>query len=273
MRIFNGKKAAEKILLDLKKRIKEKGINPKLAVILVGEDGASKLYIKLKKIAAREIGIKLFLYKFGEKTEKEKIVRKIRHLNSAPLVNGIIVQLPLPEKFNPNEIVAEISSGKDVDGFQKKSCFSPVLPSAVLVALRYGAECLNKKILALVNSEIFGRTLKSFLGKKGIKINYILKKESSPLELKNKLKSADVVITVCGCPNFIKSDMIKKRAILIDAGATLGFKKVVGDVDRESVEKKAGFLAPVPGGIGPLTVALLLKNVYLAAAKYPQKHI
>ena len=267
MVIFNGKKEAGKILLDLKKKIKKLKTKPKLATILVGEDRASKLYIKLKKKAAQEIGIKVTVYGFKRKAKERDILQRIKLLNENTMVHGIIVQLPLPKKFDTNKIVGKINRRKDVDGFQKKSEFSPVLPSAILVALKNSTKSFgNKKILALVNSKIFGETLKKFLKKARIKIKYILRREVAKKKLKLKLPSADIIITACGVPDLIKDDMVKKGVVLIDAGIShLSGRKVVGDVDRESVKKKVSFLTPVPGGLGPLTVALLLKNTYLAA--------
>lgn len=272
MRIFNGKKEAEKILLDLKKRISKEKLKPKLAVVLVGEDKASKLYIKLKRKAAKYISIKLVLYKFKEAAVEEKIIQKIKILNNDSSIHGIIVQLPLPKKFNENKIIGAVNPKKDVDGFQKNSWFSPVLPSTILFTIKKAMKTSfkKKKVVALVNSKIFGQTLKSFFKKEGIELDYILReKHSLTFENKNKLKRSDIIITVLGSPNAIWGDMIKKKAILIDAGISkIAAKKVVGDVNRESVKEKAGFLTPVPGGIGPLTVALLLKNTYLSAKNY-----
>lgn len=257
MRIFDGKKEAEKILLSLNKKIKG-GAQPKLAVIAVAPDTASKLYIRNKKRAARKVGISVSYF---ELKKEEDVIDKIHKLNSDSLVNGIIVQLPLPKNFNTDRIVQSISPKKDVDGFQKKSTFTPVLPAAILIALKRADKNI-KKATALVNSRIFGETLKYFLSKEGIKINYVLK------DYIDKLPLVDILITVCGCPGFIRGDMIKKEAVLIDAGITMKNGKVFGDVDRESVAGKAAYLTPVPGGIGPLTVALLLKNTYIAFKKY-----
>jgi methylenetetrahydrofolate dehydrogenase (NADP+)/methenyltetrahydrofolate cyclohydrolase len=260
MRIFNGKKIADRILSDLKKKIEQKGLKLKLAVISVGKDPASELFVTNKKKAARKTGIKVVHYRFKEKDREKEIIEKIDKLNADPSINGIIVQLPLPKNFNTEKVVGKINPQKDIDGFQKKTPFSSPLISAILIALKASTGKLkSKKIMALVNSDFFGKALKSSLRKKGININY-LKNKKSP-----KTKSADIVILICGCPNLVKGDMIKKGAVLIDGGITiLKDKKVVGDVDKKSVAKKAGFLTPVPGGLGPLTVAFLLKNLYFA---------
>ncbi len=268
MVIFNGKKIADKILSDLKKKTDRLKIRPKLAVILVGEDKSSELFIRNKKRAAKEIGIGVFLYKFKENVPEKEIVRKIKNLDNDKSVNGIIVQLPLPKGFSPEKIIGAVSPLKDVDGFGKRSSFSSPFISALLIALKNSTKDIKgKKILALVNSDIFGNRLRFFLKKEGIKAEYILRKNFSL----NKIKKdrADIIITVCGSPNLIKGDMIEKGTILIDGGITVTRnKKTVGDVDRKSVSGKAAFLTPVPGGTGPLTVALLLKNVYLAANKH-----
>ena len=244
MRLFRGKKEAEKILSDLKKKIRKERISPGLAVILVDGDRASRLYIGLKKKAARRVGIKVFLFKFSRKAGQKRIIEKIKSLNKKKNIHGILVQLPLPKGYNTDKIIKAIDPEKDAD--------KNVLPSAIYLAFKRGLMRVGKKkTTAVVNSRFFGENLKRFFSEKGVKIDHILKKNFSL----SKIRKADVIIAVCGCHKFIKGDMIKKGAILIDAG-------IPADVDKESVKKKAAFLTPVPGGIGPVTVALLLKNVY-----------
>lgn len=275
VRIFNGKKEAEKILKNLKKILKEGKTPPKLAIVLVGKNKASELFVRRKKEAAKIVGIELRLFRYKKEISQEKLLKKIEELNKDKSVNGIIVQLPLPKGFAPDKIIERIDPKKDVDGFHQvnrkllkkgKPYFFPVLPSAILIALREAKESyLKKKILALVNSKVFGQTLKDFLARKKIKINYLLRKNYLLSDLERKLKKADVVISVCGQPKLIKGKMIKQGVILIDGGITLTEKgKLVGDVDRKEIKEKASFLTPVPGGLGPLTVSLLLKNVCLA---------
>jgi len=279
MLIFNGKKESEIILLDTKEKILEKKVRPSLAVISVGEDSSSRLFIKNKKKAAKRIGIAVHYYKFGAAAKEDEIIRKIEELNEDSSTNGIIVQLPLPKTLNSERIIEKIDIKKDVDGFHKENRelldtgrnphFESPFVKSISIALKSAiGDPKNKKILAVVNSKIFGEVLKNYFKKEGIKINYIIKKKHYFLDIRSKLKSADVVITSCGCVRQLKGDMIKQGAILIDGGITLlANGKVAGDVDMKSVEDKAAFLTPVPGGIGPLTIALLLKNVYLAAKK------
>jgi len=285
--LFDGKSSARKILKEIEKGLAEKKkLKPCLAVILVGNDEASKLYIKLKKSAGAKVGIKVEEYNFGATAKEEEVLAKIRELNEDKKTHGIIVQLPLPAMLNPDRVIAAISPKKDIDGFQKENKkfslvkekegprFSPVLPGAILIALNdvLKNDLKDKKMVALVNSDVFGQSLKEALEKEGAQISCLVRKACVIMGVQNEVKEADVLITVCGCPRFIKGDMIKEGAILIDAGITrYSDGKVVGDIDSESVKTKAAFLTPVPGGIGPLTVALLLRNVYLAATNNSDK--
>jgi len=275
MKIFNGKKASKKILLDLKRKIEKKGVSCRLAIILVGSNLESKLYIRNKKRAAEEIGVKVSCYDFRGNVREEKIIKKIYSLNKDNSVNGIIVQLPLPKKFNTAKIMDSIDPYKDVDGFHKvnrelllkgRPYFFPVLSLAIFFALKKGLKDMKKKkILALTNSDIFGETLRDFFERKGVKIKYLIKKEEELAKIKNECRKTDALITILGQPRYIKGEMIKKGAVLIDAGIrVLPSGKLRGDMDRKSVFEKASFLTPTPGGIGPLTVAFLLKNIYLS---------
>lgn len=261
MKIFDGKKKADKILSDLGKIIKRERKKLKLAVISVADDAASKVFIKNKKKAAEKLGIGILHCRFNSKVKEEKVIECIEALNRDKEITGIIVQLPLPERLNAKKITSKINRKKDIDGFKNNSFFTPPLISAIFLALKDSSKSFKgKKIVVLVNSDFFGNALKVFFRKEKIKIGYLKNRKSF------EIKSADIIISVCGCPNYIKGDMIKKGAILIDGGiVVLDDKKIAGDIDRNSVAGKAGFLTPVPGGLGPLTVALLLKNVYYAA--------
>jgi len=282
MKLFDGKKVARKILKELAGEIKRAKVKPRLAAILIGEDEASKLYIKLKKETGKKIGIEVTEHRFNGRAPEEEILSYIKRLNSDPDVNGIIVQLPLPAVLNTDRIIEAIDPKKDVDGFHRenrkllekgKEIIFPVLPLAILTALDGAKKLISgKKVLALVNSEIFGQTLKISLAGKGLAADYLVRNTCVLFGAEKELKLADILISVCGCPSMIKGESIKDGAILIDAGVTRYHDgKVVGDIDRESVKNKAAFLTPVPGGIGPLTVALLLKNVYLATENLAKK--
>jgi methylenetetrahydrofolate dehydrogenase (NADP+)/methenyltetrahydrofolate cyclohydrolase len=280
MKLFDGKKFANKILKQLAKDVKKTKKQPRLAVILVGDDSSSRLYVRLKKEAAEKVGIGFEEHFFDGQAKEEEIINKINELNKDKKINGVITQLPLPAIFNTDKIIEAIEPTKDIDGFHKENIkllekqkrgLVPVLPSAILTALSAALknDLVGKEIFALVNSELFGRTLKIVLENEGAKVNYLARNTCVVLGTEKELKLADVVISVCGCPNMIKGEMIKEGAILIDAGITRYHDgKVVGDIDKESVKDKAAFLTPVPGGIGPLTVALLLRNVYLASKNF-----
>lgn len=278
MKLFDGKKIAQKILKELAVSVSAMIVKPKLAVILVGEDSSSKLYVKLKEKAARQIGIGFEKHIFSGAAREKEIIAKIESLNNDAAVSGIIVQLPLPAVLRSDRIIEAIDPCKDADGFhrenlklleKKKERILPVLPAAILTALTAAKKFIQRRdVLALVNSEIFGQALKTVLGRENFSVNYLIRGTCMIAGAEKALKAADILISVCGCPNMIKGDAIKKEAVLIDAGVTRYHdNKVTGDIDRESVKDKAAFLTPVPGGIGPLTVALLLRNVCLAAEK------
>lgn len=272
MEIFNGKREAHEILLDLKKKIVKENLRPKLSIILVGKDKPSRIYVALKKKAGKKIGIQVKVFRFKESVKEKNVIGQIVSLNEDESVHGILIQLPLPKKFNTDKIINRIDPRKDVDGFHGENrkllkrgipYFYPVLPLALFYTLERAAKKLKKKkITAIVNSILFGETLKYFFQRRELKICYFLRDK---IDIKI-LKNSDVIISVCGLPGLINSTMIKKKAILIDAGITYGRgKRVIGDADMKSVKNKASFLTPSVGGIGPLTVAFLLRNVYLGA--------
>lgn len=275
MKLIRGEKISEKILKNLKNRMKKEKANPGLAVILVGKNSASEIYVRLKEMAAQNVGIRFYLYKFSEKTKEADIIKKIKTLNSDKKISGIIVQLPLPQKFNTQKIINAIDPKKDADGFHPRNLklfleggavTYPVFPQAIMkmIASVPGAE-LRKKAVVVAKSKKFGETMKAALQQKEIRTKYVLAKELS----KNiqETKKADIVVTAVGKPGLIKGGMIKEGAIIIDGGIVKKGKKVLGDVDFESVKNKASFISPVPGGVGPVTIACLLENVYLLSKK------
>lgn len=257
MKIIDGKKIAEGILVDLKKEISQHKIKTSLAIILVGQDLASHLYVQQKEKAAQEIGLEIKKHLLPGNTSEEKILELIGSLNKNTQVNGILVQMPLPKEISADRVVQAIAPQKDVDGFLSGSKFDPPFILAIEQALEATGENLqDKKAVALVNSDVFGERLVGFFRNRGLSIDY-LKQEQA-------IKEADLVITALGQPNLIKGHMIKKGVILIDGGISRKNGKIIGDVDKESVKEKASWLSPVPGGLGPLTVAYLLKNLVLA---------
>lgn len=284
MILINGQKIKENILRRLQSEISQSKIKPGLAVVLVGHNQESELYVRLKEEAARQIGINFHLFKFSQATEEKKIIDEIKKLNNDSSINGIIVQLPLPLLLNQNKIISAIKLEKDVDGFHwqnrrllrlgRKPKMEPVLPLAIWRALEETGENLSNKVFrAVVSSDIFGQTLGEFLKMKLNKLDYqyLVKKVCLDKGLENFLPEADVVVLVCGCPKMIRKSMIKDKSILIDAGITRIENKIVGDIDRDSVQEKAKYLTPTPGGIGPITVATLLENTWKAAKNSTEK--
>lgn len=268
MKLLQGKEIAERIINKLQREISSKKNKPSLAVVLIGNDKASHLYVNLKRKAAEKIRIKFQLFKFSLKTEEKEIIQKIRELNADNKISGMIVQLPLPKNLNTQRIINEIDPRKDVDGFSIKNSFhlQPVFPQAIMEILASSQVKLQgKKAMVIANSEKFGEVMVNTLRQKKIKARYILFKN-----IKNKIdsiKKVEIIISAVGKPKLITNKMIKKGAIIIDGGITKKGKKVFGDVDCASVKNKADFLTPVPGGVGPVTIACLLKNTYLASLK------
>jgi methylenetetrahydrofolate dehydrogenase (NADP+) / methenyltetrahydrofolate cyclohydrolase len=270
MKILRGKKIAGEILKNLKKSIIKGKIKPRLAVVLVGENKASKLYIKLKARAAKKISIDFVLYKLKAAAKEKEVISLIKQLNKDKKISGMIIQLPLPKKLNTDKIIKIINPVKDADGFHAenikkfldgKKGIEPVFPTAITKLLESTKINLkNKKAIIVANSQIFGKIMQEALSRKKIISQIILKSDFN--RKINLLKNADIVITAVGQPKLIKGTMIKRGVIIIDGGITKKGKKVFGDVDFNSVAKLAGYLSPVPGGVGPVTVACLLENVY-----------
>ena len=272
MKIINGRKISNKILFDLEKEIKEKKTKPCLAIILIGNDPASQIYVRLKEKTAQKIGIKIKKYFLSDQTLEKEILDIIKSLNKDNQVNGILVQFPLPKHISSEKIIQAINPEKDVDGFLSVSKFDPPFIMAIWQAIKETKEDLkDKKTIALVNSDIFGRALVSFFKKKRVKVEYVIlraKPEESLTDSSLALrmtKDADILITAIGHSHFINGSMIKKGAILIDGGISKKNGKIVGDIDIESVKEKAKWITSTPGGLGPITIALLLKNVVLVS--------
>lgn len=278
MKLIKGKEIADDILKKLKREIEVSDFNPGLGVVLVGDDEASKIYVGLKEKAAQKVGVKFFQAKFDAGAEENDVLRKIKEFNADEKINGIIVQLPLPEKIDTQKIIEAIDPKKDVDGFCPKNIekflggdgeIFPVFPGAIVAMIESaGVNLENKKAVVISNSDIFGKIMIEALRRKGIEGEYVLSSSLIPsLSPKGRrgLVEADVVITACGIPKLVKSEMIKDGAIVIDGGITKIDGKIVGDVDFESVKNRDIFLSPVPGGVGPVTVATLIKNVWILA--------
>lgn len=272
MKLLFGKLVAEKMLAHLKSEIFLFEKKPRLDVVLIGTDEASKLYVSLKEKKAREIGIDFRLHEFDENVSLSDVVLLINDLNLNEDVSGMIVQLPLPEKFNTDEIISLIDPRKDVDGFhpkntelflQNKTSLVPVFPSAILQLIESSHENLFGKFgVVIANSDEFGNIMCRGLEGIGLSAEYVLANSIS--QNIDKINTADVLISAVGLPGLINGQMLKGGAVVIDGGIKKVAEKVLGDVDFASTEGLNGYITPVPGGVGPVTIACLLNNVFLA---------
>ncbi len=270
-KIIDGKKLAKKIKDNIVKEVTKLGARPNLAIILVGNNSDSELYVSKKEKTAKIVGVDTHCYKCEAGVGQEKILEIIDFLNNDETIDAIMVQLPLPKNkgYDTDKIIKSIKPEKDVDRFHPanigpitKAC-SPelILPPVFGVILEMlksiNCDLENKKIKMIANSQIFGGSLAKALECKGAKTTLC---QAEDPELVSKCAQADILIPVIGKPKFIKKKMIKPGAIIIDVGITREMGSVYGDVDFDDVKDKAGYISPVPGGVGPMTVALTLRN-------------
>lgn len=252
--LLNGKLLAEQILTQVKDKVATMDVKPGLAVILVGDNAASKLYIKLKEKACLEAGINFSSYLFPSDYKEEQVIEAIKFLNIDTDIQGILVQLPLPKELNTDKIISAIDPSKDIDGFQSNSPFTSPTALGIIELLKETKVNLSgKNVIILSNSEEFAKPL----------IKLLPDSKVQHLNLKSEilnLKSADIIIIAVGIPNYLKLSAIKKDAILIDVGISKLNGKTVGDIDP-SCDEIASWRSPVPGGVGPMTVAMLLQNL------------
>lgn len=269
MQIIDGKKLAEKIKDDIVKEIVKLGQRPNLAIILIGQREDSALYVSLKERGAKKVGIDTHLYKCPENIFEKEILEMIECLNNDETIDAILIQLPLPENFNTDKIIKAIAPGKDVDGFHPEnlkkllaSCDSlalmpPVFGVVLEILKSINCDLENKKVCIAANSDIFGKSLAKVLECSGAKVQTT---RGDGEDLKEKTSQADILITALGKPEFIKKDFIKKDAVVIDVGITKTKNGVKGDVDFEDVKNAVGHITPVPGGVGPMTIAMAFRN-------------
>jgi methylenetetrahydrofolate dehydrogenase (NADP+) / methenyltetrahydrofolate cyclohydrolase len=255
---------------------------PHLAAIIVGNDGASLTYVGSKVKACERVGFESTLIKMPSTTSETELLKKIKELNENDAIDGFIVQLPLPKQIDTQEIIMAIDPSKDVDGFHPEnfgkmaldmSTFIPATPYGILELLeRYNVDTEGKHTVVIGRSHIVGRPMSILMGRKGFPGNSTVTLTHSHTKNINQITSqADIIITALGVPNYLKAEMIKDDAVIIDVGITRvddatsekGYR-ITGDVDFENVVKKASFITPVPGGVGPMTIAMLLKNTLLA---------
>jgi len=255
--ILFGKPVAEKIYQSLK--IENR---PNLAAILVGEDPASLLYTKAKEKKAKELGIGFKFYHFSGITSENEVLKLVEELGKNNRINGIIIQLPLPESFDTEKILQSVSSNKDIDGFFSENFTPPTVLAIMEILKYYHLELIGRKVVIVGYGRLVGKPLAKLLEKQGIK-PFICTSNS---DIVSETKDADVIISATGIPNLIKPEMVAEKAIVIDAGTAESKGKITGDLDS-AVYEKASFYTPTPGGVGPVTVACLMRNLVEATKR------
>lgn len=286
MEILDGKKISNDIKNEISAEVEKMKANgekvPHLAAIIVGNDGASLTYVGSKVKACEQVGFESTLVKMPDTTSELELLKKIKELNEDDNIDGFIVQLPLPRQIDTQKVLLTVDPSKDVDGFHPEnfgkmaldmSTFIPATPFGILELLqRYNVDTKGKHTVVIGRSHIVGRPMSILMSRKGWPGNStVTLTHSNTKNIAQITTQADIIISALGVPNFLKAEMVKDDAVIIDVGITRvedadspkGYK-ITGDVDFENVSKKASFITPVPGGVGPMTIAMLLKNTLLA---------
>ena len=266
--ILDGKKLKQKILDENKKIINDNNYKIKLAIILIGNNEASKIYIKNKELACNYVGIKVDKYLLDEETKEEDLIKLINKLNSDNEVTGIILQSPVPRQIDFNKCSGLIDAKKDVDGFTKENIYNlylgvdTILPCTVKGIIKlledYKIKISGANVVIVGRGNIVGHPLGLAMLNKDATVTIA---HSKTKNLKDITKNADILISATGIPHLIKEDMVKENATIIDVGVSKIDGKIVGDVDFLNVSKKASYITPNPGGVGPMTVAMIIDNL------------
>mgnify|MGYP002609890382 FL=1 len=276
--IIDGKELAKKIRANLKiecEELKNKQINPKLAVIMVGDDPASKVYVRNKSKVCEDVGIEYKEYLLSSNTKQKELIELIEKLNQDKTINGILLQSPIPANLDINEAFRTISPQKDVDGFNPVNVGKLVLNQDTFVSCtpygimkmfeKYNIDLTGKNVVILGRSNIVGKPLMHCCLNKNATVTVC---HSKTQNLAQKAKEADILISAIGKAQFVTADMVKENAVVIDVGINrLENGKIIGDVDFENVKEKASYITPVPGGVGPMTIAMLMNNVIKATKR------
>jgi methylenetetrahydrofolate dehydrogenase (NADP+)/methenyltetrahydrofolate cyclohydrolase len=277
-KIIDGVAIAKKLRQDIAAEVAVKKLTPGLAVVLVGEDPASQVYVRNKGKAAEETGMKSWTHRMPADTTQTQLLGMVAQLNNDPAVHGILVQLPLPKQIDSSVIIAAIDPDKDVDGFHPVNagrlnlglpCFVPCTPQGCMILIHETEKNLaGKKALVLGRSNIVGKPVAQLLLQADCTITIA---HSRTKDLADECRAADIVVAAIGKPNFVKGDWIKAGAIVIDVGINRiddpAKTRLVGDVDFAAASASAGAITPVPGGVGPMTIACLLKNTLRSAVE------
>ena len=277
--LISGKVVSQKVRSEIAEEVKAfkeaYGYAPGLAVIVVGDDPASAVYVRNKHKACLDVGITSYQIEFPGETEEDVLLSKIDELNSDPKVNGILVQLPLPKHISEEKVINRISPKKDVDAFHPENVgkimigsydFLPCTPAGIVELLNhYSVAIEGKSCVVIGRSNIVGKPMALLLTERNGTVTLC---HSRTKNLANITSEADIVVVAIGKPEFLTADMIKEGAVVVDVGINrLPDGKLVGDVKFDEVEKKASMITPVPGGVGPMTITMLLKNTLTAARK------
>ena len=275
MQIIDGKAYASELRVSLKEKIEKSGIVPGLAVILVGQDPASQIYVRNKIKACAEVGVRSYSYELPATATQEELESLLDELAVKPEINGILLQLPLPKGLNAESAMAKIPVEKDVDGFSaenlgllalnKKGIVS-CTPFGVMKMLeRYGIEIAGKNAVVLGRSDTVGKPMALLLLNANATVTIC---HSKTKNLKEICKTADILVSAIGKPKFVTADMVKDGAVVVDVGINRDENgKICGDVDFENVAEKTSFITPVPGGVGPMTITMLMYNTCVATFK------
>ena len=266
--ILDGKKVAEKVLDEVKNKVQAMSVKPHLAVILVGDDPASRIYVRNKQKAAEKVGIASTIIEYPDDVQEFELLNKIDELNSNPEITGILVQLPLPKHIDKNKLITSISPKKDVDGFTPENVgklavglepyFYPATPQGILMLLdEYSIQIEGTDAVVIGRSNIVGRPMAQMLLNRNATVTAC---HSYTKDLDNKIKTADIVISAVG-KKIVRCKMVKKNSVVVDVGIFRDCNgQLTGDVDFDFVSQSAGFISPVPGGVGPMTIASLMYN-------------
>ncbi|MBI2176032.1 bifunctional methylenetetrahydrofolate dehydrogenase/methenyltetrahydrofolate cyclohydrolase FolD [Candidatus Woesearchaeota archaeon] len=278
--IIDGKTVAEKIRARIKAEVAKLKSKPGLAAILVGENPASKVYVDIKRKTCDEVGIYSELYKLPDSTTEKELLQLIGKLNENKKIHAILVQMPLPKHISEEKILAAIALEKDVDGFSPenigklvsgKEASVPCTPKGVIRLLEeYKIEILGKNAVVIGRSNIVGKPVALMLLNRDATVTVC---HSKTTDLAKHTRNADILVVAAGKPKLVTADMVKEGAVVIDVGINRVDGKLVGDVDFETVSRKAGYITPVPKGVGPMTVAMLIENTLDLFRKNPSRQL
>ena len=268
--IIDGKKIANEILEDLKSKTKDLKNKPSLAVILANDNPASEIYVKNKKKKCEELGFNSEIFRFDRQVSQKNIINLIEKLNDDKNTNAILVQLPLFSHLSPDEIIQKINPKKDVDGFHPmnagllntglKPWATPCTPKGIIKLLKaYNIELTSKNALVIGRSNIVGKPISALLTKENATVTLAHTKTKN---LKELCLNSDIIVSCAGSINLITKDMVRENSIIIDVGINKQEGKLKGDVDFENVKDKVSLITPVPGGVGPMTIACLMENTF-----------